>query len=614
MLIPRSNVTLAWFHTPLLSRRRSPCYGRNVNFNFSVWRLCLIYACLGLADSVSAAPAWVAKSDAYTIERLKLEAKFNPEGASQAGLDGYDDKIIDLLPGVQERYSKATTALVATYRKALESETDPNVRQDLEILIDTAEQGLALEALQEKYLVDYYNLPQLIFSSMRSLVDPQVAKTRQPSALVRLRRYTGLEKGYTPLVEHARRETSNDLKNEKLLGPYVDELRKDLDNMPRFVSGLREAFAQSEIKDWEPAVAEFEKQMTQYAAWLREDLLPRARKETRLPEELYAARLKAAGTTMEPRELISRATAGFMDIRVEMQAIAKRIAKERGYPSDNYRDVIRELKKQQFTAENIMAGYRQRLKELEAIVREHQIVTLPQRDAIIRLASEAESAAQPAPHMRPARLIGNTGEQSEFVLPLKNPNADSKAPMDDFLNDSVAWTLTVHEARPGHEMQYAKMIENGVSQARTIYAFNSANVEGWALYMEATMLPYLPADGQLMSLQMRLLRAARAFLDPMVNLGQTDYQTVRTFLMTEVVLSEPMATQEADRYTFRMPGQATTYYFGHLKMQELRARTELALGARFHEKEFHDFILTLGLLPPNLTAKAVEQDFVKARL
>ena len=100
----------------------------------------------------------------------------------------------------------------------------------------------------------------------------------------------------------------------------------------------------------------------------------------------------------------------------------------------------------------------------------------------------------------------------------------------------------------------------------------------------------------------------------MVNLGMTDYRAVREFLMSEVVLSEPMATQEADRYTFRMPGQATTYYFGHMKMQELRARSELALRSKFREREFHDFLLTLGLLPPNLMAKAVEDGFVKPRL
>src|SRR5690606_23885757 len=321
---------------------------------------------------------------------------------------------------------------------------------------------------------------------------------------------------------------------------------------------------------------------------LRDNLLPRARQTSQLPPEVYALNLKLFGTSMDPQELISRATSGYMDIRVEMEAIARRIAEERGFKSSDYRDVIRELKKEQFNSENIMPAYRERLKQLEAIVREHDLVTLPERDAIIRLASEAESAAQPAPHMQPPRMIGNTGEQGQFVLPLNNPNAASDETMDDFLNDAIAWTLTVHEARPGHEMQFAKMVENGVSQARMLYAFNSANVEGWGLYAEAIMLPYLPLEGQLMSLQMRLMRAARAFLDPMVNLGMTDYDTVKNFLINEVVLSEPMAVQEADRYTFRAPGQATAYYYGHMKLQELRAKTELALGDKFNQKEFHD--------------------------
>ena len=43
-------------------------------------------------------------------------------------------------------------------------------------------------------------------------------------------------------------------------------------------------------------------------------------------------------------------------------------------------------------------------------------------------------------------------------------------------------TLTAHEARPGHEMQFAKIIEAGVSVARALFAFNSTNVEGWGLY------------------------------------------------------------------------------------------------------------------------------------
>jgi len=212
------------------------------------------------------------------------------------------------------------------------------------------------------------------------------------------------------------------------------------------------------------------------------------------------------------------------------------------------------------------------------------------------------------------RLIGNTGEYGEFVLPLATPGAPGQKDLrtDDFTFDAVTWTLTVHEARPGHELQFTRMIENGVSIARAVFAFNSANVEGWGLYAEAEMKPYLPLEGQLASLQHRMLRAARAFLDPMVNLGQISPEEARRVLMEDVVLSEGMAKQEVDRYTFRAPGQATSYFVGYQSMLETRQRAELALGGHLDRQRFHDFILAQGLLPPELRLRAVMEEFVPA--
>src|SRR5690606_20777750 len=152
----------------------------------------------------------------------------------------------------------------------------------------------------------------------------------------------------------------------------------------------------------------------------------------------------------------------------------------------------------------LLSVYGERLKQLEDIVRRERIVTLPERDAVIRLASEAESAASPAPHIDPPRLIGNTGEAAEFVLPLANPNAKPGEEMDDFSYDAMAWTLTAHEARPGHELQFARMLERGVSTARVLFAFNSANVEGWALYAEAVMKEHLPVEGRVSALLTRM--------------------------------------------------------------------------------------------------------------
>ena len=157
------------------------------------------------------------------------------------------------------------------------------------------------------------------------------------------------------------------------------------------------------------------------------------------------------------------------------------------------------------------------------------------------------------------------------------------------------------------------MMERGVSTARVIFAFNSVNVEGWALYAEAEMKPYLPLEGQLISLQHRLMRATRAFVDPMVNLGRMSPDQAREFLIKEVVLSEAMAKQEVDRYTFRLPGQATAYFYGYMRWMEMRAKAEIALGDAFNRRAFHDFVLSQGLLPPDVMEQAVMQTFVPSQ-
>jgi uncharacterized protein (DUF885 family) len=272
--------------------------------------------------------------------------------------------------------------------------------------------------------------------------------------------------------------------------------------------------------------------------------------------------------------------------------------------------VLRELKKQRVPAAQVEALYRSRLAQIEEIVRKENLITLPKREAAIRLSSAAEAAAQPAPHIDTPRLIGNTGEPPVFVLPLKSA---SGAEMDDFDYDAIAWTLTAHECRPGHELQFSSMLERGVSQARVIYAFNSTNVEGWALYAEAVMKQYLPLDGQIGSLQMRLLRAARAFIDPMLNLGLMEPAEAKRILTQEVVLSDAMAQSEVDRYTFNMPGQATSYFYGYSRLEALRTRAELAMGDRFKVQAYHDFIVNEGLLPLDLLEQAVMTRFVKGQ-
>jgi uncharacterized protein (DUF885 family) len=567
-----------------------------------------------IAFSATAAETdWIGESNRYAQILLDVNARYSPEYTSAVGVEGFDEQVFDLKPGFAERMEADLEAAARKFEAMRASVSDPRVQQDLDILIRAANDSRVTSQISRKHMLPFFDLPQAIFSGFQNLLEERVPKERWKAATVRLRRYVGRENGYEPITELALARYEEAAKNSELLGPWIVEAQQHLDNQTRYMDGIEELLKESGLKGWQKDMRTLRKQVEAYGAWIRSTVLPRARPTSQLPAEVYADNLKQFGVPMDPHELIDRASASFVETRTELQSLARTLAAQRQWQNNDYRYVVRELKKERIPDDKLMPLYKERLARIEDIVRREKIVTLPERDAVIRLASEAESAAQPAPHIDPPRLVGNTGEPAEFVLPTKNPNAKPGAEMDDFTYGAIAWTLTAHEARPGHELQFAKMLERGVSTARVVFAFNSANVEGWALYAEAQMKEYLPVEGQVGVVQMRMMREARAFLDPMLNLGMIKPDEALRFLMDEVLLSEPMAKQEVDRYTFRAPGQATAYFYGYSKLNALRAKTELALPNRFNKLAYHDFIIGQGLLPADLIEKAVMQEFVPAQ-
>jgi len=565
--------------------------------------------CAGAA-AFAETPAWVTESNQAAQKLLAVQAKYAPETVSAFGVEKYDADVLDLKPGIVTRQEADLDAVAREYTAELTDVRDPRVREDLEILIKSAQDQRTTLALNDRLMLPYFDLPQTLFTGFQTLLDTRTAKARYPAALTRLKRYTGAERGYEPITTLARARIEERL-GDKLTAPWSVQVQQELKNQDQYVSGIRDLLQKSGLKGWEHDFATLSAQIAAYGAWVRASVLPRARASNLLPPEIYADNLKNFGVTMDPHEVMDRALFTFAQTRDEMQSLSMTIARERGLQSADYRDVIRELKKAHIPNDRLLEVYRERLAGIEKIVREQHLISLPERPAVIRLATAAESAAIPAPHLNIPRLIGNTGEPGEFVLPTANPNAESKAEMDDFNYEAIAWDLTAHEARPGHELQFSEMIEGGVSVARALFAFNSANVEGWALYAEAIMKPYLTPEAQLAVLEARLQRSARAFLDPMLNLGMMKPEEAKHFLMEVVVLSEPLAKEEVDRYTFTAPGQATSYFFGYSKLQALRTKTELALGQKFRQQSYHDFIVAQGLLPPELLEKAVMEGYVK---
>jgi len=570
------------------------------------------------ATAVRPAPDWVKRSNELAQPLLKAQADFAPEFASFFGLPGYDDRVADLGPNNGERQRAALRGAKETLQKDLKTEENANVRQDINIMLHAADQQIEGSELNEKLLLPFTDVGQLVFQGEQALLQDQTEPARRAKALERLQRYVGLTPGSTAITKLARERYEEQLKNPALVKPTKLAVEQALRNADTYAAGIRKLFAKYKIEGGDAALAAMDQQLRDYTEWMKKDVLPNARSDTRLPPELYAFQLKQVGIDIAPEQLIQRAQLEFMETRNAMQQLAPLVAKAKGFQASDYREVIRALKKKQLDKSSIESYYRGTvMPELEKQIAANKVVDLPQRPMVMRLASEAESAAQPAPHFLPAPLIGNTGQQGQFVLPLGNPASAGKdgksAAYDDFTYEAGGWTLAAHEGRPGHELQFTAMVERGISLARTLFAFNSVNVEGWALYADAEMVPYEPLEGQLIALQLRLLRAARAMLDPMLNLGLTDRERAGQVLTEDVGLSEPMARQELDRYTFNAPGQAGSYFYGYSRIMQLRMETELALGKQFDRRAYNNFLLDQGLLPPDQLAKAVREQFIPAQ-
>jgi hypothetical protein len=362
-----------------------------------------------------AAPGWVQRSNQDAQVLLKVLARFHPEAAARFGVFGVDDQVVDFQPNFLERERQALRQAQGDLERMLAEEKDPAIRQDLEIMIKTARRNIRESELEEKYALLYVNLPELVFLGTHALLDDQVAPQRRQAAMVRRRKYAGMELGTTSIIELTEERTRERLKASGLMGPFKGEMEKNFDNEAAYIDGIGKLFQKYKIPGYEEPYARLKQQLAEYHTFLEKELLPRARADFRLAPEMDASRLERVGVEMPPDQLAAVAHASFK-IQNEMMVLATAVARQKGFKATDYRDVIRELKKDQWPGQAILPNYKKRIAEVEQIIRREHLVTLPQRAMEIELSSEAEAAATPAPNMRPPRLIGNTGEHGVFML------------------------------------------------------------------------------------------------------------------------------------------------------------------------------------------------------
>ncbi len=206
------------------------------------------------------------------------------------------------------------------------------------------------------------------------------------------------------------------------------------------------------------------------------------------------------------------------------------------------------------------------------------------------VAGGAAHAAGPSPDgTRPGRvyvhLLGKTGDPAAIA------------------------DLMCHEGIPGHVMAGDIQVrQTGTPKFRRAGGYVAFN-EGWALYAEQLckeMGAYSDVASDFMHLDAELFRASRLVVDTGIHAeGWTEQQAV-DYLIKTGRLSPEEARSEAQRY-ITLPGQATGYKIGMLKIMELRHKAENALGAKFDVKAFDDLIISAGSQPLPVLERRVNE-------
>jgi hypothetical protein len=423
---------------------------------------------------------------------------------------------------------------------------------------------------------------------------------------------------------------------EKLMPEVFVAARQNLKNPPRvyteialeqlpdiisfFEKDVPEAF--TDAKD--PAViAEFHKtnatviaSLREYEQWLKTDLLPRSSGDFRIGADTFAKKLlydEMVDTPLDKLLIVA-----YADLH-KNQAAFERIAREVD-PSKTPKEVLAELATIHPAPDQLLQAFHDRFNGEIAFIREKRIITIPsevqpvleETPPFMRATTQA-SMDSPGPFEK-----NSTTAYFNVTLPEKSWTPEHIAEHMSAFNVGTIVSTSVHEAYPGHYVQFLWVNHTDLSQVRKIIDANT-NVEGWAHYCEQMMLdqgygqPGVGAKDEreaklirLGQLQDALLRDARFIVGIKMHTGQITFDQAVDFFVSDGYQSHSVGLVETKRGT----SDPTYLYYtlGKLQIMKLRADLERKEGADFSLQKFHDDFIRQGGAPIKIVRRALLGD------
>ena len=324
----------------------------------------------------------------------------------------------------------------------------------------------------------------------------------------------------------------------------------------------------------------------------------------RLPdgEEAYASSLKFFTTTDYTPQYIHDLGLREVDrIQSEIMAI---LAAQNFDVSQGFTAAIDTLAADEsFYYEDSDAGREQILKDYQKILDEIDVgldsafrIRPSAGMEVVRIPEFKEKTAPGAYYQQPAIDGSRPGR---FFANLYDIKATPKYSMR---------TLAYHEGIPGHHFQIAVAMElEGLPLFRMFSPF-TAYVEGWALYSEylAWEMGFQddPFDN-IGRLQAELFRAVRLVVDTGIHYKKWTREEAIDYMKMNTGMAQSDVVSEIERYIV-MPGQATSYKVGMMKILALREKAKSALGDKFDLRDFHDVVLKNGAVPLDILERFID--------
>jgi uncharacterized protein (DUF885 family) len=549
----------------------------------------------------------------------------SPESATFLGIDGFNDRVSDFSPEATARRKAHTRDAIAQLRKFDPKKLSTQDRISREIMLD----GLRRKDEEDRI---YGDLPfgadgnddWMVASTMGGpqLSYPLIAKVT-PFRDLRdyenyLKRLEALPRAMAQLTARMEQGISSgwmppNVSMERVPGQFAalagSEVTKTpfyapFENFPAAVSTTdRERLAQAGRK----VLAE--KVHPAYAAmqdFLEKRYLPACRADiaaSQLPsgKAFYALKVRVNTTTdLTPVQIHDIGQSEVSRIRAQMETLES----STGFKG-THAEFIQFLKTDPrfyFTrSEDLLTAYRDIAKRADAEL-PRLFAELPRVPYGIRLMEPNEG--DNAEHYTRGALDGSRA--GYFEANGNNLKTRPKYEMENTL---------LHEAVPGHHLQTAR-----AQELKDLPRFRRANWfvaygEGWALYAESLgdeMGMYRDPYSKFGQLSWEMVRACRLVIDTGIHaLGWTREQGIDC-LAGNAGLPRSFAEAEVDRYIVD-PGQALGYKIGELKIKELRAKSQQALGEKFDLRRFHNAILDDGALPLNLLEARIGEWIARER-